>query len=49
MKTITKELVTMTILLVLAFLVLTHYTGFARDVGALGSAWVNVTKTFQGR
>lgn len=49
MKAITKELVGMTILLVLAFLVLTHFTGFARDVGALSSAWVNVTKTFQGR
>ena len=49
MKYATKELVGMTILLVLAYLVLTHFTGFSRDVGALGNAWVNVTKTFQGR
>jgi hypothetical protein len=48
-KNVTKELVGMTVLLVLAFLVLTHFTGFSRDVGALSSAWVNVTKTFQGR
>jgi hypothetical protein len=49
LKTITKELVAMTVVLVLAYLVLIHFTGFTRDVGALGSAWVNVTKTFQGR
>lgn len=49
MKYVTKELVGMTVLLVLAFLILTHSTGFSRNVGALGSAWVNVTRTFQGR
>jgi hypothetical protein len=49
LKHITKELVGMTVVLVLAYLVLTHFTGFSRDVGALGSAWVNVTRTFQGR
>lgn len=49
MKTITKEFISMTILLVIVFLVLTHFTGFSRDVGALGSNWANLVKTFQGR
>jgi hypothetical protein len=49
MKYATKELVGMTVLLVLVFLVLTHFTGFSRDVGALGSNWAAIIKTFQGR
>ena len=49
MKTITKEFISMTILLVIVFLVLTHFTGFSRDVGALGSNWAHLVKTFQGR
>lgn len=49
MKAITKEFISMTILLVIVFLVLTHFTGFSRDVGAIGSNWARLVKTFQGR
>lgn len=49
MKSITKELISMTIILILVFLVLTHFTGFSRDVGALGANWAHIIKTFQGR
>jgi hypothetical protein len=49
MKAITKEFISMTILLVIVFLILTHYTGFSRSVGALGSNYAKVIKTFQGR
>jgi hypothetical protein len=49
MKYATKELVGMTVLLVLVFLVLTHFTGFTRDVGALGTNYASIIKTFQGR
>lgn len=48
-KFVTKELISMTIILVLAFLLLTHYTGFSRNVSALGSNWARLVKTFQGR
>lgn len=49
MKAITKELISMTIILVVIFLLLTHFTGFSRDVGAVGSNWAHLVKTFQGR
>lgn len=49
MKVITKELVTLTLILILAFLLLTHATGFARGVGALGQNYVRVIKALQGR
>lgn len=35
--------------LILAFLVLTHFTGFARDIGAVSNGTVSVFKTLQGR
>lgn len=48
-KFITKELVGMTVLLVLVYLILLHASGFARSVTAVGSTWQGVTRTFQGR
>jgi hypothetical protein len=39
----------MTVLLILAFLVLTHFTGFGRDVGSLSTAYVSSVKALQGR
>lgn len=35
--------------LIAAYLVLTHYTGAARDLNAAGSGSVNLIKAFQGR
>lgn len=49
MKFATKELVGMTVLLVLVFLVLTHFTGFGRDVGSLATAYTGSVKALQGR
>jgi len=49
MKFATKELVGMTVLLVLVFLVLTHATGFGRAVGSLQNFYVGSVKTLQGR
>lgn len=49
MKGATKELISMTVILVLAFLVLTHFTGFAKDVGALGQNYAAAVKVLQGR
>lgn len=49
MRGTTKEILTVTGGLIMAFLVLTHYTGFSRDVGAIASGYSNVAKTLQGR
>lgn len=49
MKFATKELIGMTVLLVLVFLLLTHATGFARDLGSVGSFYTGSVKTLQGR
>jgi hypothetical protein len=46
---ITKELIGMTILLVLAFLILSHSTGFARSLSAGATSYVKVVKALQGR
>jgi hypothetical protein len=46
---VTKELIGMTILLVLAFLILTHSTGFARSIAATSSGYVRAVKALQGR
>jgi len=46
---VTKEMIGMTILLVLAFLVLTHSTGFARAIAASSSGYVRSVKALQGR
>lgn len=49
MKFATKELMTLTLVLVGLFLVLTHATGFSRNVSALGTAYVGGVKALQGR
>lgn len=49
MKFITKELIGMTIVLVIAFLILTHSTGFARGISAGSSGYVRIVKALQGR
>ncbi len=45
----TKELIGMTIVLVLVFLVLTHSTGFARSLSAGTGGYVRIIKALQGR
>lgn len=49
MKGLTKEFISLTLILVLAFLVLTNSTGFARSIGALGGSYVRIIRAFQGR
>jgi hypothetical protein len=49
LKFVTKELVTLTLILILAFLLLTHSTGFARGVSAMSKGYVGVIRAFQGR
>lgn len=49
MKVSTKELIQLTMVLVLAFLVLTHFTGFGKDVGAVTKGWGGLIRDFQGR
>lgn len=49
MKQTTKELIQMTIVLVALFLILTHFTGFAKDVGAATKGWGGLIRDFQGR
>ena len=49
MKYLTKELIGMTILLVIAFLILTHSTGFARSISASSGGYVRIIKALQGR
>lgn len=49
MRGITRELLTAFMVLTLAYLVLINFTGFSKDVGALGSASVNLFKVAQGR
>lgn len=49
MKFATKELVGMTVLLVLVFLILTHASGFGRSIGALGSFYTGSVRALQGR
>jgi hypothetical protein len=49
MKVFTKELFTLTTLLVGAYLVLTHYTGFSKSVSSIGGAYVGGVKALQGR
>lgn len=44
-----REIITMFIVLIVAYLVLVHYTGFAQDIGAIGNSAGSLAKTFQGR
>jgi hypothetical protein len=36
-------------LLIVAYLILVHFTGFSRDIGAIASGTVGTVKAFQGR
>jgi hypothetical protein len=44
-----RELITAFIILIVAYLVLINYTGFAKDIGAIGDSAGKLAKTFQGR
>jgi hypothetical protein len=46
---VTGELLKAFIVLTLAYLVLIHFTGFATDIGALGSFGTGLLTTAQGR
>jgi hypothetical protein len=46
---VTRELIQAFVLMIVFYLVLTHYTGAGRIVGALGSNLNRLAKTFQGR
>lgn len=49
MTALTKQLISAFVLMIVFYLVLTHYTGAGRIVGALGSNLGSLAKTFQGR
>jgi hypothetical protein len=49
MKTSVKQFIVGAFALIALFLVLQHSTGFARDVGAGGTATAGVFKVLQGR
>lgn len=49
MKQTTKELVKMTTVLIVLFLILTNFTGFSRSIGAGTRGWERIIKAFQGR
>lgn len=46
---VTREITGAFVLMIVFYLVLAHYTGAARIVGALGSNLNTLAKTFQGR
>jgi hypothetical protein len=46
---LTRELVSAFVVLIIAYLVLIHYTGFAKDIGSIGENAGSLAKTFQGR
>jgi hypothetical protein len=45
---IAREVLSVFVTLIIAYLLLVHFTGFAADVGAIGSATTAITKQFQG-
>jgi hypothetical protein len=49
MKTTVKQFIVGAFGLIALFLVLAHSSGFARDVGAGGTATAGIFKTLQGR
>lgn len=49
MRGITGELLKAFIVLTLAYLALIHFTGFSKDIGALGGFGTGLLKTAQGR
>jgi len=44
-----RELLSAFVVLIIAYLVLINYTGFAKDIGAIGTSAAGLAKTFQGR
>lgn len=44
-----RELITAFIILVVGYLVLINYTGFTKDIGAIGESTSKLAATFQGR
>jgi hypothetical protein len=44
-----KQTIALTGVLVAIYLVVTHYTGFSRDVASIGSSYVGGVKALQGR
>lgn len=49
MRGLTGELLKAFIILTLGYLVLIHFTGFSKDIGALGGLGTGLLKTAQGR
>lgn len=49
MKGSVREILAATVLLVAAYLVLVHFTGFAADVNAVGSNYASIVGKLQGR
>ena len=49
MRGITKEVLSTGLILIGLFLVLTHFTGFERDVRSIAQGGVGLTKALQGR
>lgn len=49
MRQITKEVLSFLGMLILAYLLLTHSTGFSRNVRAVGGSLADLSKVLQGR
>ena len=49
MRGVTRELLSAFLVLTLAYLALIHFTGFSKDVGAIGSFGTGLLRTAQGR
>ena len=49
MRFVTREVIGLTTISVVLFLVLTHSRGFARSLNAIGSNYVKSVKVLQGR
>lgn len=45
----TRDLLKLTAILIGAYLILVHFTGFTRSVGAVSGAYNSGVKTLQGR
>lgn len=44
-----RELISMFVILIVAYLVLINYTGFTKDIGSIGESASKLATTFQGR
>ena len=49
MKGVTRELIVLSFGVIAAYLILEHYTGFSKDVGAIATGATGFAKTLQGR